>query len=70
MLFIEFVQYTDSNCLYVGCLLNFYSTLTLTVYMYVFIEFVQYTHSSNLYVCCLLNLYSTLTVTVYMYILY
>jgi len=35
MLFIEFVQYTDSNCLYVCCLLNLYSTLTVTVYMYV-----------------------------------
>jgi len=35
MLFIEFVQYTDSNCLYVCCLLNLYSTLTVNIYMYV-----------------------------------
>jgi len=35
MLFIEFVQYTDINYIYVCCLLNLYSTLTVTIYMYV-----------------------------------
>jgi len=37
MLFIEFVQYTDSNYIHIHvcCLLNLYSTLTLTIYMYV-----------------------------------
>jgi len=35
MLFIEFGEYTDSNCLYACCLLNWYSTLTVTVYKYV-----------------------------------
>jgi len=35
MLFNEFVQYTDSNNFYVCCLLNLYSTLRVTVYIYV-----------------------------------
>jgi len=54
MMFIDVLQYTDSKCLYVCCLLNFYSAVTVTVYMYVVCWF------------CFI----TLTVTVYVYIVY
>jgi len=54
MLFIEFLQCSDSNCLYVRCLLILF----------------YYTDSNCLCLYCLLNFYSTLTVTVYIYVVY